>query len=242
MRKIKRKNKTICLYIYFILFLLLRWYVSYRYVESNVNLEELLDILSMNSGFTNIVYLTAIYAIFYVFILSMEIPEYNIYCCVRCTKKEYRKNVIKKIVLHAVIFSSLIVIMQIILAGIQFHLLDHAITKWYLIGTLLNVMLWSCAYAIIGSVYFLVYLGTYSKVKAAMILCIFCMLLFVLFRMIGKQILFSDIDVIRLLFLDRLNLLQYIMVMMKYIAYSYLISVISEILLNKKELIKEGVV
>lgn len=58
MRKIKRKNKTICLYIYFILFLLLRWYVSYRYVESNVNLEELLDILSMNSGFTNIVYLT----------------------------------------------------------------------------------------------------------------------------------------------------------------------------------------
>ena len=113
--------------------------------------------------------------------------------------------------------------MQIILAGIQFHLLDHAITKWYLIGTLLNVMLWSCAYAIIGSVYFLVYLGTYSKVKAAMILCIFCMLLFVLF-------------------LDRLNLLQYSMVMMKYIAYSYLISVISEILLNKKELIKEGVV
>lgn len=160
----------------------------------------------------------------------------------RCTKKEYRKNVIKKIVLHAVIFSSVIVIMQIILAGIQFHLLDHAITKWYLIGTLLNVMLWSCAYAIIGSVYFLVYLGTYSKVKAAMILCIFCMLLFVLFRMIGKQILFSDIDVIRLLFLDRLNLLQYSMVMMKYIAYSYLISVISEILLNKKELIKEGVV
>lgn len=68
----KRKNKTICLYIYFILFLLLRWYVSYRYVESNVNLEELLDILSMNSGFTNIVYLTAIYAIFYVFILSMN--------------------------------------------------------------------------------------------------------------------------------------------------------------------------
>lgn len=53
---------------------------------------------------------------------------------------------------------------------------------------------------------------------------------------------FSDIDVIRLLFLDRLNLLQYSMVMMKYIAYSYLISVISEILLNKKELIKEGVV
>ncbi len=78
--------------------------------------------------------------------------------------------------------------------------------------------------------------------KAAMILCIFCMLLFVLFRMTGKQILFSDIDVIRLLFLDRLNLLQYTMVMMKYIAYSYLISVISEILLNKKELIKEGVV
>lgn len=60
--------------------------------------------------------------------------------------------------------------------------------------------------------------------------------------MTGKQILFSDIDVIRLLFLDRLNLLQYSMVMMKYIAYSYLISVISEILLNKKELIKEGVV
>ena len=177
-----------------------------------------------------------------VFILSIELPEYNIYCCVRCTKKEYRKNVIKKIVLHAVIFSSVIVIMQIILAGIQFHLLDHAITKWYLIGTLLNVMLWSCAYAIIGSVYFLVYLGTFSKVKAAMILCIFCMLLFVLFRMTGKQILFSDIDVIRLLFLDRLNLLQYSMVMMKYIAYSYLISVISEILLNKKELIKEGVV
>lgn len=86
-------------------------------------------------------------------------------------------------------------------------------------------------------VYYLITLLSKSKIRAIFIQCFLCIGLLAIFKLSRTDIIFSEIDVFQEIYGNGLNILNYIIINVKYISYIYLISLLCEVLENRKDLL-----
>lgn len=229
------KKKTLLAIIAIVFVLSLRWYVAYRYMPSDSTIEELLNVISMSSGFTNIIYMLSIYNLFYLFIAAMRLPLNNELYVIRYSRKAYLKKGLKSIVSSALLFSALLAVMQLLFITVQFQEVFSLFDNGYLLGMILNIIIWTLTYAIFGAIFYFSYLCSGSKLVGIGIAFGLSMLLLAEFRYHRSRVLFSELDIFQLIWSNRLNLIMYFMVCAKYVALIWLIYVVGETVARRKD-------
>lgn len=229
------KKRTLLTIIAIAFVLSLRWYVAYRYMPFDSTIEELLNVISMSSGFTNIIYMLSVYNLFYLFIAAIRLPLNNELYVIRYSRKAYLKKGMKSIISSALLFSALLAVMQLLFLTVQFQEAFSLFGNGYLLGIFLNIILWTLTYSIFGAIFYFSYLRSSSKLVGIGITFGLSMLLLVEFRYHRSSVLFSEIDVFQLMWSNRLNLIMYIIVCVKYAALTWLLYVMGETIVRRED-------
>ena len=233
----KCKRSIFCLYIGIIIFLTLKWYVGYRFIPSTSPHEELIDEVSIFSNFTNIAYMLSVYTLFYLFLIIIQLPSITDIYCIRYSRKRYIKKGLKIIFYNALIFSSLLVILQALFLMLQFNKGIYLITNYYIVGSIFTIILWTNSYTIIGLLFYFLYLCTKSKILSILITSFVTIGLLAIFRFYHINTLFSEIDVLKSLYYGNFNISLCVFINFKYVLCLYIIFTMCETVFSKRDLI-----
>lgn len=231
----KCKRSIFCLYIGMIIFLTLKGYMGYRFVPSTLSYKELIDEISIFSNFTNIAYMLSIYTMLYLFLITIQLPSITDIYCIRYSRKRYIKKGLKIIFFNALIFSSLLIILQELFLILHFNEGMNLI-KNYTVGSILTIILWTNSYTIIGLLFYILYLCTSSKILSILFTSFITIGLLAIFRFYHMNTLFSEIDVLKSLFYENFNVSLYVFINFKYTLCLYILFTTCETVFSKRDL------
>lgn len=141
----------------------------------------------------------------------------------------------KSIVSSALLFSALLAVMQLLFITVQLQEVFSLFDNGYLLGMILNIIIWTLTYAIFGAIFYFSYLCNGSKLVGIGIAFGLSMLLLAEFRYHRSSVLFSELDIFQLIWSNRLNLIMYFMVCAKYVALIWLIYMAGETVVRRKD-------
>lgn len=203
-------------FVFVILFLVFLWLsLHWNIIVADINHSNLLNLTTSYAGYNYLMLHGTIYALLYILLLMSSYFHNLDQLVIRMRRKDIIKNMALNVFLLATLFVGIYIIIHVLMMTI-FVDIPLLVEAGFYIGALLSFISTVFLYSMLGLVFFLFYIITFSETKSLIFTSLSSTLLVCCDLILGWNTPFSDIIVYDTLFTSlEINVIKYIIIYLK---------------------------